>query len=244
MKPCIIIPVYNHEAAIPEVLAKLKAYGLPCLLVNDGSSVACSQVLADCAAQEPVWITLLNRPQNGGKGAAVMDGFSVALGLGYTHALQLDADGQHDFTDIPKFLETSRLNPRAMILGKPLFDETAPKGRLYGRRFTNLWVRINTLSDAISDGICGFRLYPLAAVEQLINTTAIAKRMDFDIDIVVRLYWQGLAVINLPTSVNYPYDGVSHFNVWRDNLMISKIHARLFFGMLIRIPQLLNRHSR
>ena len=244
MKPCIIVPVYNHEAAIPQVLATLKTYGLPCLLINDGSSVVCSHVLAECAMQEPTWITLLNRPQNGGKGAAVMDGFNEAIRLGYTHAIQIDADGQHDFNDIPKFLDASRLNPKAMILGNPLFDKTVPKGRLYGRKFTNLWVWINTLSFAISDGICGFRLYPLAAVGQLINTTAIAKRMDFDIDIVVRLYWQGVAVINLPTLVHYPYDGVSHFNLWRDNLMISKIHARLFFGMLSRSPQLLSRHRR
>ena len=244
MKPCIIVPVYNHEAAIPDVLAKLKAYGLPCLLINDGSSVVCSQALADCAAKESAWITLLNQSENSGKGAAVVTGFNEAIRLGYTHALQIDADGQHDFNDIPKFLEASRLNPRAMILGNPLFDETAPKGRLYGRKFTNLWVSINTLSFAIADGMCGFRLYPLGAVEQLISTTPIAKRMDFDIDIVVRLYWQGLDAINLPTSVHYPYDGVSHFRLWRDNLMISKTHAGLFFGMLMRIPQLLSRHRR
>ena len=244
MNICIIVPVYNHEEAIPHVLAKLKVYGIPCLLVNDGSSVVCSNVLADCARHESKWITLLNRPNNGGKGAAVIDGFKEAIRLGFTHAIQIDADGQHDLNDIPKFLEASRLNPNAMILGNPLFDEIVPKGRLYGRRFTNLWIWINTLSFAITDGMCGFRLYPLHAVEQLISKTHIGKRMDFDIDIVVRLYWQGVEFINIPSSVKYPYDGVSHFKLWRDNLMISKTHARLFFGMLIRIPQLLSRHWR
>jgi len=117
-----------------------------------------------------------------------------------------------------------------------------PKSRYYGRKFTNLWIWINTLSFAISDGMCGFRLYPLAAVEQLISKTPIAERMDFDIDIIVRLYWQGVDFITMPTSVKYPYDGVSHFKLWRDNLMISKTHARLFFGMLKRIPQLLSRY--
>jgi glycosyltransferase involved in cell wall biosynthesis len=244
IKPCIIVPVYNHEEAIPHVLAKLKTYGIPCLLVNDGSSVVCSQVLTDCAMLESKWITLLTRPKNGGKGAAVVDGFKEAIRLGFTHAIQIDADGQHDLNDIPRFLEASRQNPHAMILGNPLFDETVPKGRLYGRKFTNLWIWINTLSYAITDGLCGFRLYPLAAVEQLISKTHIAKRMDFDSDIVVRLYWQGAEAINILTAVKYPYDGVSHFRLWRDNLMISKTHARLFFGMLIRIPQLLIRHSR
>ena len=244
MNICIIVPVYNHENAIPHVVAKLKVFGIPCLFVNDGSSAVCSKVLADCARHELNWITVFNRPQNGGKGAAVMDGFKAAINQGFTHALQIDADGQHDFNDIPKFLETSQLNPHAIILGNPLFDATAPKGRLYGRKFTNLWIWINTLSFAISDGICGFRVYPLAAVEQLISSKHLASRMDFDIDIVVRLYWQGVEFINIPTSVTYPYDGVSHFKLWRDNLMISKTHARLFFGMLIRIPQLLSRHWR
>jgi len=244
MKICIIVPVYNHEEAILRVLAKLKVYGIPCLLVNDGSSSVCSQVLSDCTRHEPNWITLLNRPQNDGKGAAVLDGFKEAIRLGFTHAIQIDADGQHDFDDIPKFLEASWLNPEALILGNPLFDETAPRNRLYGRKFTNLWIWINTLSFAISDGMCGFRFYPLAAVEQLISKTQIAKRMDFDIDIVVRLYWQGVEAINITTAVKYPFDGASHFKLWRDNLMISITHARLFFGMLIRIPQLLLRHWR
>jgi glycosyltransferase involved in cell wall biosynthesis len=140
MKPCIIVPVYNHEDAIPRVVSNLKVYGIPCLLVNDGSSVVCSKVLADCAWHESNWITLLTRHENGGKSAVVMDGFKEAIRLVFTHAIQIDADGQHDFHDIPKFLEASRLEPHAMILGNPLFDEAAPKGRLYGRKFTNLWI--------------------------------------------------------------------------------------------------------
>jgi len=131
-----------------------------------------------------------------------------------------------------------------MILGQPVFDESVPKNRLYGRRVTNLWIAINTLSLAIADGMCGFRLYPLATVDKLISTTHIGQGMDYDVDIVVRLYWQGVKAINIPTAVHYPDDGVSHFRLWRDNVMISKTHARLFFGMLIRIPQLLLRHWR
>lgn len=242
MKTCIIIPIYNHELAIPHVLEKLKGYGLPCFLINDGSSKVCSQVLTNCAMLESKWITLINRHENGGKGAAVIDGFKETIRLGFSHAIQIDADGQHDLNDVPQFLEASRLDPQAIILGAPLFDKTVPKGRLYGRKLTNLWIWINTLTFAINDGMCGFRLYPLTVVEQLINKTSIAERMDFDIDIVVRLYWQGAEIINIPTAVKYPSDGVSHFKLWRDNFMISKTHAKLFFGMLMRIPQLLGRH--
>jgi len=242
MKTCIIIPVYNHEHAIAQVIAKIKTYGVPCLLVNDGSSAACSAVLESCAEQESAWLTLINRSENGGKGAAVIDGFNAARQSGYTHALQIDADGQHNIDDVPRFLEIGRLHPQAMLLGQPIFDESAPKNRLYGRRLTNLWIAINTLSLAIADGMCGFRLYPLSAVEQLTGTTRIGLGMEFDTDIVVRLYWQGVDVINIPTAVSYPWDGVSHFKLWRDNVMISKTHARLFFGMLPRIPRLILRH--
>jgi glycosyltransferase involved in cell wall biosynthesis len=241
LKVCIIIPVYNHEAALPGVVAQLKVFQLPCLLVNDGSSLQCSQVLAELESRESNWITLITLAQNYGKGAAVIEGFKSAIGMGFTHALQIDADGQHDPSAIPEFIAAANMHSGALILGKPVFDESIPKSRLYGRQITNFWIRINTVSDVIADGMCGFRLYPLAAVKQLISTTELCQRMDFDIDIVVRLYWLGLQVINIPVKVCYPKDGVSHFRLWRDNLMISKTHARLFFGMLLRLPKLLLR---
>lgn len=244
MKTCIIVPVYNHEAALPRLLEKLKPHGLPCVLVDDGSSPACSRVIADCVNREPDWLSLIRRPANGGKGAAVIDGMRWASHHGYSHAVQIDADGQHDTGDIPQFLQQSRLHPEAMILGHPVYTRDAPKSRVYGRQFTNLWIWINTLSFAIKDGMCGFRLYPLAAVSTLLNSTTIAQGMAFDIDIVVRLYWQGVNAVNLPTAVSYPLDGVSHFDLWRDNLKISQTHAQLFFGMLPRIPGLLLRHFR
>ncbi len=242
MKICIIIPVYNHEAAIPQVVANLKPYHLPCILVNDGSSISCSQVLAECADKESSWLTLLTRPENGGKGAAVIDGMKAAHRLGFSHAIQIDADGQHDVSAIPAFISAAEEHPNALILGMPIFDESAPLSRLYGRKITNFWMVINTLSNSIADGMCGFRCYPLVGVMRLLNTTLIAQRMDFDIDIAVRLYWQGLPVVNIPTKVNYTQDGVSHFRLWDDNIMISLTHARLFFGMLYRFPKLLLRH--
>ncbi|PPD33387.1 MAG: glycosyl transferase [Methylomonas sp.] len=244
MKSCLIIPFYNHQAAIPLLLAKLQPLGLPCLLINDGSSVPCSKVLRDCTQQHAAWLTLIERPQNGGKGAAVIDGFKQAIALGYSHAIQIDADGQHDVADIPRMLQRSQNQPAAMILGKPQYAADAPKSRVYGRQFTNLWIYINTLSFAIADGMCGLRVYPLTAVVELLKSSALAKGMAFDIDIVVRLYWLGTPAINHPTQVSYPLDGVSHFDMWRDNLQISKTHARLFFGMLPRIPKLLYRHFR
>ena len=240
-KVCVVIPVYNHQQAISLVVEALKPMGLFCLLINDGSSAECSAILNKIAQQESEWLNLYERAENGGKGAAVKDGLQLAYRQGYTHAIQIDSDGQHNLEDINQFIQASQQSPEKLILGYPHFDQTAPKKRLYGRWLTNIWIWINTLSFAIKDGMCGFRCYPLAAVETLLRSTDLGDKMDFDIEIVVRLYWQGLDVINIPTKVQYPTDGISHFNLLQDNLLISRKHAQLFFEMFRRVPALLIR---
>lgn len=242
MSVCVIIPVYNHKDAIGRVVEKLKPLGLSCLLINDGSSADCTATLQQIVETEASWVTLYERPENGGKGAAVIDGFQLAIKKGFSHAIQIDADGQHKLEDISRFIVASEQYPQHLILGQPLFDASVPKKRLYGRQFTNLWIWINTLSFAIVDGMCGFRCYPLAATAQLLKANTLGQRMDFDIDIVVRLYWQGVDMVNIQTDVRYPLDGVSHFQLLHDNILISRKHAQLFFGMLWRIPKLIKRH--
>ena len=238
-KPLIVIPVYNHERGLATMLDGLAASGLPCLLVDDGSEPGCAAALATMAATHADWLGLMTRAINGGKGAALMSGFAEADRRGHTHVLQIDADGQHDTADIPRFVAAASANPDALILGRPRYDNSVPMGRLIGRYATHIWVWINTLSFAIADTMCGFRVYPLAAVSALLATEKLGSRMDFDTEIVVRLYWRGIRVINLATPVRYPADGISHFRLLRDNWMISRMHARLFFGMLWRIPRLL-----
>ncbi len=241
MKPVVVIPVYNHEHAIGTVVEKVRAQGLPVILVDDGSKESCAAVLDSLA--KPPEIVVFKRTQNGGKGAAVMSGLGEAARLGYSHAVQIDADGQHNLVDLPKFLEQATANPDALITGQPVYDATVPKGRLYGRYLTHIWVWINTLSLAIKDSMCGFRVYPLPRTLAAI-VPSIGKRMDFDPEIAVRLVWGGTKVINIPTHVTYPLDGVSHFDVLWDNVRISGMHTRLFFGMLIRLPKLLWRKLR
>lgn len=232
--PCILIPVYNHGTAITAVLDALRTQQLPCLLIDDGSDEGCAGVLDRLAAAEPDWIHLLRLPQNQGKGAAMLAGFRWAGAQGYSHALQIDADGQHDASQASAMVAAARAAPQAIINGVPEYDDSVPRGRLYGRYITHVWVWINTGSLAIRDSMCGFRVYPLAATLSLIAREAIGRRMDFDTDIIVRLFWQGVPVINRPTRVHYPLDGVSHFALWADNLRISRMHARLFFTMLWR----------
>lgn len=235
----VVIPVYNHGAAIGAVAQAVLAHGLPCVLVDDGSEPGCAQVLRDLAAGQPDKVTLVVLTVNQGKGGAMMAGFREAQRLGYSHALQIDADGQHDVQDIPAFVASARQYPERVICGCPIYDASVPKGRLYGRYLTHVWVWINTLSFAIQDSMCGFRVYPLASTVALIDSQAIGKRMDFDVEILVRLFWRGVGIVNQPTRVTYPADGVSHFRVLRDNVQISRMHAKLFFGMLLRLPILL-----
>ena len=241
-QPLVLIPVYNHEGAIGDVVRNVLAHGQHCLLVDDGSSPACAAVLDELAKQQDVH--LLRLPQNLGKGGAVMAGFREAARLGATHALQIDADGQHDTGDIPAFIDDARRHPDAVVCGVPRYDASVPKARLYGRYLTHAWVWINTLSLDIRDTMCGFRVYPLAPVLALIDAENLGSRMDFDTEVMVRLHWRGVRIVERPTRVTYPQDGVSHFDVWRDNLHISRMHAKLFFGMLWRAPWLLARRLR
>jgi glycosyltransferase involved in cell wall biosynthesis len=236
-KPCIIVPVFNHERAIGATVAGLKRFGLPCYLVDDGSKPEAARVLDELAARE-TWMRLLRHERNRGKGAAVMTGFEAAQADGYTHAVQIDADGQHDLNDLPRLLALSAANPRAVVSGIPVYDSSVPKSRLYGRYVTHVWVWINTWSTEIRDSMCGFRIYPLAATLRLCRRVYISRRMGFDTDILVRLWWRRVPLLQLPTRVTYPSDGVSHFDLWRDNLRISGMHARLFLGMLLRLPWL------
>lgn len=241
--PLVVIPVFDHEHAIATMVEGVLAAGVPCLLVDDGSGAPCARELDRLAALHAPHVRLLRLPANRGKGGAVLAGFRQAGGEGFSHVLQIDADGQHDPADIPKFLALARAHPDDVVCGVPLYDASVPKGRLYGRYLTHVWVWINTLSFAIRDSMCGFRVYPLSPVLRLMDEETIGLRMDFDVEVLVRLFWRGVVVRNLPTRVTYPLDGVSHFDVWRDNARISRMHARLFFGMLRRLPRLLVRRA-
>ena len=239
MKLGAVIPVYNHGGPVSGVVAALRAHGLPVLLVDDASEPGCAVVL-DRLAREP-GVTLERLPVNQGKGGAVMAGLRRAAQLGWTHVLQIDADGQHDTADVPAFATAAAIQPQQLICGHPIYDDSVPRARLYGRYATHIWVWINTLSFAIRDSMCGFRIYPLATTLPQLAHASMGRRMDFDTEIAVRLVWAGVPVINQPTRVHYPVGGISHFRVWRDNVLISAMHTRLFFGMLWRAPRLLLR---
>jgi glycosyltransferase involved in cell wall biosynthesis len=234
---CVVIPVYNHEHAIGTVVASIRAQGLPVLLVDDGCGPVCAQELQRLSELPDV--TLLRHEVNRGKGAAVITGFRAAGRLGFTHAVQIDADGQHTLGDVRRFVEEARAFPDTVICGRPLFDASIPKSRYYGRYLTHGMVWFETLSFEIIDSMCGFRVYPLRATLALLDRHRIGERMDFDTDILVRLYWRDVPTRWIDTRVSYPLDGVSHFRLFFDNVLMTSLHLRLTLGMLVRLPMLL-----
>ncbi len=234
---CIVVPVFNHGENAAALAKRLARFGLRTFMVNDGSDSPSRAALHGLGDRHD-WIQILDHPENRGKGAAVMTGLRAAHAHGYTHALQIDADGQHDADDIPRFLALAEENPKAVIVGCPEFDASAPKGRLIARYITHVWVWIETLSFTIRDSMCGFRVYPLEPVINLAEHVRLGRRMDFDPEILVRLHWEGLSIISRPTKVTYPVGGQSHFKLWHDNCLISWMHTRLVFGMLWRVARL------
>ena len=235
------MPVYDHDQALPRLVDALRATGLTCWLVDDGSRARCAQAVQALCAENHKWLRCVRLESNQGKGAAVFAGLRAAQASGYTHAVQIDADLQHDPSRIGEFVAAAERDPTAVINGVPQYDASVPAVRLHGRRITTVLVWLNTLSRKIADAMCGFRLYPIAPAIALDDRVRIGRRMEFDTEIIVRLFWAGTPVVNLPTPVTYPADGVSHFRMLRDNLRITGLHFRLFAGMLIRLPRLLPR---
>ncbi|WP_416306503.1 glycosyltransferase family 2 protein [Neptunicella sp. SCSIO 80796] len=239
MNCCAVVPTYNHHQQLSAVCQQLIAFNLAVILIDDGSNDETAQVIDELARTAD--ISLIRHNHNLGKGAAVINGFKMALQSGFTHALQVDADGQHNLADIPALLDLAKRHPDKIVSGLPVYDDSIPIGRKYGRYITHFWVWIETLSLSVKDTMCGFRIYPLKPCIALTEQYNIGARMDFDIEIMVRLYWRGVESIFLPTRVIYPQQGLSHFQPLQDNLRISWLHTRLFFGMLMRLPILLSR---
>jgi glycosyltransferase involved in cell wall biosynthesis len=236
----VLIPSYNPG---PRVLATVRAalaYWSPVWVVVDGSTDGSAVLLEHLSANRDD-LRVLTLLQNQGKGAAVLHGIAAALKSGFTHALTMDSDGQHPAERIPIFMQASLMAPKAMVLGVPIFDSTAPQLRVRGRKISNWWANLETLWSGIDDSLYGFRVYPMAALEDIMRRQRWMRRFDFDVEAVVRLRWRGVRAINLPAPVRYfgkGDGGVSHFRYGRDNMLLTWMHVRLIGGFLLRLPRL------
>jgi glycosyltransferase involved in cell wall biosynthesis len=237
----VLIPSYNTGPRLRRTVEEALAVWQPVWVVVDGSSDGSARLLDDMLdpgrpGYQP-GLRVIELPVNRGKGAAILHGIAEAAQAGYTHALTMDADGQHPADSIQQFMAASAAAPQAMIVGRPLFDESAPVLRVRGRRISNWWVNRETFDVGIADSLFGFRVYPVAPLLQIMMGQRWMRRFDFDAEAVVRLAWHGVPAINLDAPVRYltaEEGGVSHFNYWRDNALLSWMHTRLYLGYLVR----------
>jgi hypothetical protein len=241
----VLIPSYNPGPRVFETVRAARAQWEPVWVVIDGSDDGSEVTLPAMAAADP-GLQVLLVARNRGKGAAILYGAQLALQAGYTHVLTLDSDGQHPAELIGTFMAASIGAPRALVLGEPRFDASAPALRVKGRRVSNWWANLETLWTGIHDSLFGFRVYPLEPLLHVMRSSRWMRRFDFDVEAAVRLCWLGVPVLNVPAPVRYfsaEEGGVSHFNYWRDNLLLSWMHMRLLLGFLLRLPWLLWRRT-
>lgn len=231
----VVIPCYNHGRALSGVLKRLEPFGHRVYVVDDGNCPE-ERALIEEALRSSSGVSLVTLDKNGGKGRAFMAGAMAAAADGCSHVVQLDADGQHAVEDLPRLTALSRLHQHEVICAEPVYDDSAPKARVYGRRITNFWMAVETMSRELRDGMCGFRVYPVAELLDLMSEESLSPRMGFDIDVLVRLKWRGVRSRFVKSAVTYPEDGVSNFKALRDNLAVSWVHTRLCFMALFRLP--------
>lgn len=242
----VLIPTYNTGKKVLETVRDARAVWNPVWVVVDGSNDGTGDRLTALAARDP-GLRVFILPRNQGKGAAVLHGLREASAQGYTHILTMDADGQHPADHVRELMAASQRAPQMLILGKPVFDASAPRLRVIGRRVSNGWANLETLWAGIGDSLYGFRVYPIGPLLEVMDSQRWMRRFDFDVEAAVRLVWRGLVPVNLPAPVRYfrPEEGgISHFNYVRDNLLLSWMHARLFIGFLLRLPWLAGRRVR
>ena len=242
----VLIPSYNPGSIVVETVRAARQYWNPVWVVVDGSTDESPALLQDMA-QNDDGLRILTLPRNNGKGAAVLHGLQQAKQLGYTHVLTMDSDGQHPATLIPTFMQASQEQPRAMVLGVPIFAADAPRARVYGRKISNFWAQFETLWHGIGDSLYGFRVYPIAPLMRIMQSQHWMRRFDFDPEAAVRMAWAGVPAYNIQAPVRYidtAQGGVSHFQYLRDNILLTWMHLRLLAGFIWRLPLLIYRKLR
>ena len=237
----VLIPSFNPGAIVYETVRGARRFWNPVWVVVDGSTDGTAEGLHDLARNDD-GVRVIVLPRNGGKGRAVLHGITLAAAAGYTHVLTMDSDGQHPAASIPEFMARSQAEPRAVVLGVPVFDASAPRLRVKGRRVSNWWANLETVGLGIEDSLYGFRVYPIADLVAVMRLQPWMRRFDFDPEASVRLVWRGVKPVNVRAPVRYlkPEEGgVSHFNYYRDNALLAWMHLRLFVEFVVRLPFLL-----
>jgi glycosyltransferase involved in cell wall biosynthesis len=241
----VIIPSFDSGPLLARTVAAARAHWAPVWVVIDGSTDD-SVAAVDAMVGGDPGVRVLRLPRNRGKGAAVRHGMMTAAASGFTHALVMDADGQHPAESIRTFMAHSADRPDALIMGRPVFGADAPWIRVLSRRLCNTGAALLTLRR-VGDTLFGFRVYPIAALLSVMWESNGMQRFDFDPEAVIRLAWEGTPLVHLPTQVRYlsrAEGGVSHFNYVRDNLLLTGMVLRLGLTAIVRLLRIRQRRSR
>lgn len=224
---CVIVPTYNNAKTLRRVLDGVLLQTSDVIVVNDGSTDATPLILSEYSK-----ITLINFAQNQGKGKALREGFKKALELGYDYAITIDSDGQHFPADIPKFLHNIQHEGDALLIGsRNMKQEGVPGKSSFGNNFSNFWFWFET-GIRMSDTQSGFRMYPIGQMPKKYFT----NKFEFEIEVIVRSAWKGIAVRNIPIEILYdPTERVSHFRPFRDFTRISMLNTVLVTIALLYI---------
>jgi glycosyltransferase involved in cell wall biosynthesis len=226
MRLCAVVPTFENPETVGAVVESIRARIPHVFVVDDGSSAAGRRACEALAYSDRA--VVIRHEANRGKGAAVRTGLEAARQAGFSHAFQIDADGQHDLAAIPEFVAASRAHPAAAILGRPVYEASAPRARLLGRKLTQFWVDLEVGGRGrIDDAMIGFRIYP---VEATLALGSRCDRMAFDVEVAVLLAWAGVPIENRSVGVRYLSEaegGRSHFRMVHDNLDLFRLHSRL-----------------
>ena len=225
----LIIPLYNHEEKVADVVLGVLKLGWPVFVVDDGSTDSSYERIKAIDG-----IAILRHRENEGKGAAIRTGFAAAAQVA-DWAVTIDADGQHHPEDVTRLIRAIPENQRPIIIGRRegMLTPDIPWTSRFGRQFSNFWVRLSG-GPRMTDSQSGMRLYPLP---EAMNLKVKARRFQFEVEILVKANWRGIPVIEAPIRVTYqPGSGrVSHFRPFVDFLRNSSTFSRLIF-MRIVIP--------
>lgn len=220
---CVIIPTYNNEQTVRQVVESAQEYCADVLVVNDGSTDRTAQILSEISG-----ITLVSYEHNRGKGYALRQGFERAKALSFAYAITLDADGQHYAEDIPSFLQANIAHPGALIVGeRDLNGVERSSGSSFANRFSNFWFFVQT-GKRLADTQTGYRLYPIKKLRYL---RVMPARYEAELALMVLASWHGVPLVSIPVDVYYPpkEERVSHFRPYKDFLRITVLNTVLCF---------------
>jgi uncharacterized protein (DUF2062 family) len=225
----VVVPVYNHATSLRRVVQGVLQQHARVLVVDDGSSDGAAESLAGLP------VALVRHEENRGKGAALLTAAHWGLAQGYSHMVCLDADGQHDPAELPKFFAEIAAHPQALIVGHRDFAQASiPAASRFGRKFSNFWLRLQT-GSRLKDVQSGFRAYPLLVFAGLNFWT---RRYNFEVEVLVRSAWAGLDLRDVDISVYYPPtdERVSHFRGFMDNWRLTLLNTHLTLRSIVPWP--------